>query len=156
VAFELGTEIAESDLAWTVGGLCQLTHVPFDPARLPQDFPAPHTVRQLVDALRSFGFRAGEGKLSKARYPCLGLLRGEKSALALLVGRDAERLLYFEAGSQAPQTVPLELLKETFAADVLLLRHEAASDPVTEDGAPAASRFGFRWFWRELVRHTRI
>jgi subfamily B ATP-binding cassette protein HlyB/CyaB len=156
VAIQLAADVAEADFAWTIGSLCQINRIPFDPALLLQKFPAPHSVRQLIEALRSFGFRTGEGKLAKSVFPCLGFLPGEASKPALLVKRDAERLLYFVAGSQTPQTAPVASLKEQFDADVLLVRHEAAKEPVAEDGAPAASKFGFRWFWTELLRHKRI
>jgi subfamily B ATP-binding cassette protein HlyB/CyaB len=110
----------------------------------------------LIEALRSFGFRTGEGRIAKAAYPCVGFLAGEEKKPALLVKRDAERLLYFVAGSQAAQTAPVSSLKEQFDADVLLVRHETAKEPANEDGAPAASKFGFRWFWAEMLRHKRI
>ena len=155
MALQLEGEIAEGDLAWTIGSLCQLNRIPFDLALLLQKFPAPHSVRQLIEALRSFGFRTGEGRLSKAVLPCVGFL-AESARPALLVKRDADRLLYFEAGSQAAQTVSVELLKETFAAEVLLLRHEPAKEAATEDGAPACAGFGFRGFWKKLVRHKRV
>ena len=155
MAIELGAGVTDSDLAWTLGSLCQLNRIPFDAALLLQKFPAPHTVRQLIEALRSFGFRTGEGKLARAAYPCVGFVAASAKP-ALLVKRDAERLLYFVAGSQTPETVPLALMKETFAPDVLLVRHESAKDPAAEDGAPSGSKFGFRWFWKELIRHKRI
>lgn len=156
MAFQLEAEIAESDFAWTIGSFCQLNRVPFDPALLLQKFPAPHSCRQLIEALRSFGFRTGEGKIAKSAYPCLGFVAGDVRKLALLVKRDAERLLYFVAGTQTPQTAPVKALKEHFDPDVLLVRHETAKEPANEDGAPAASKFGFRWFWTELIRHKRI
>jgi subfamily B ATP-binding cassette protein HlyB/CyaB len=156
VAIQLGADVAETDFAWTIGSLCQVNRIPFDPALLLQKFPAPHSIQQLIEALRSFGFRTGEGKLAKSAYPCLGFLAGEVIKPALLVKRDAERMLYFVAGSQAPQTAPIESLKGQFGADVLLVRHELAKAPAAEDGAPAASKFGFRWFWTELLRHKRI
>ncbi|MDH4260602.1 MAG: peptidase domain-containing ABC transporter, partial [Gammaproteobacteria bacterium] len=156
MAIQLGADVAETDFAWTIGSLCQINRIPFDPALLLRKFPAPHSVHQLIEALRSFGFRTGEGKLAKSAYPCLGFLAGEAAKPALLVKRDAERLLYFVAGSQAPQTALLGSLKEQFAADVLLVRHESTKEPATEDGAPAATKFGFRWFWTELLRHKRV
>ncbi|MGH8708990.1 MAG: peptidase domain-containing ABC transporter, partial [Burkholderiales bacterium] len=156
MAIQLAADVAEADFAWTIGSLCQISRIPFDPALLLQKFPAPHSVRQLIEALRAFGFRTGEGKLAKSVYPCLGFLTGEAARPALLVKRDAERLLYFVAGSQTAQTAPVSALKEQFEADVLLVRHESAKDPAAEDGAPAASKFGFRWFWAELLKHKRI
>ena len=156
MAIQLGADVAEADFAWTIGSLCQINRIPFDPALLLQKFPAPHSVRQLIEALHSFGFRTGEGKLAKSVYPCLGFLAGEAVKPALLVKRDAERLLYFVAGSQAPQTAPVGSLQDQFDADVVLVRHESAKAPAAEDGAPADSKFGFRWFWTELLRHKRI
>ncbi|MEO8717363.1 MAG: ABC transporter transmembrane domain-containing protein, partial [Burkholderiales bacterium] len=85
----------------------------------------------------------------------MGFLSGDAPKPALLVKRDAERLLYFVAGDQAPQTAPVASLKETFTGDVLLVRHESAQAP-EGDGAPAASKFGFRWFWTEMLKHRRI
>jgi len=148
--------VSAGDFGWLVGSLCQLNRIPFDAALLLQKFPAPHSVRQLIEALRSFGFRTGEGRIAKAAYPCVGFLAGEEKKPAIIVKRDAERLLYFVAGSQAPQTAPVASLKDQFDADVLLVRHETAKEPANEDGAPAASKFGFRWFWTELLRHRRI
>ena len=156
VAIQLAADVAEADFAWTIGSLCQINRIPFDCALLLQKFPAPHSVRQLIDALRSFGFRTGEGKLAKSVFPCLGFLSSEAAKPALLIKRDAERLLYFVAGSQTPQSAAVASLKEQFDADVLLVRHEPAKEPATEDGAPAASKFGFRWFWAELLRHKRV
>ena len=104
-------ELSAGDFGWVVGSLCQLNRIPFDAALLLQKFPAPHSLRQLIEALRSFGFKTGEGDLAKAAYPCVGFLAAEAKP-ALLVKRDAERLLYFIAGSQTPQTVPVAALKE--------------------------------------------
>jgi subfamily B ATP-binding cassette protein HlyB/CyaB len=149
-------EITEGHFGWLIGSLCQINRIPFDPALLLQKFPGPHSFQQLIEALRSFGFRTGEGKIAKAAYPCVGFLQGEERKPALLIKRDSERLLYFVAGTQTPQTAPVKALKEQFDADVLLVRHESAKDPAHDDGAPQASKFGFRWFWAELLRHKRV
>ncbi|MGH8764151.1 MAG: hypothetical protein ACRET8_00380, partial [Burkholderiales bacterium] len=155
MAIQLAADVAESDFAWTIGSLCQINRIPFDPALLFQKFPAPHSFRQLIEALRSFGFRTGEGKLAKGAYPCVGFVAGEPPRPALLLKRDAERLLYFVAGSQTPQTAPAAFLKETFAPEVLLVRHESTKAP-EGDGTPVISKFGFRWFWTEMLKHKRI
>ena len=155
MANRLAAALAEADFAWLVGSLCQINRMPFDPALLLQRFPAPHSVRQLLEALRSLGFRTGEGELAKAALPCIGFLAGDTPRPAILVKRDAERLLYFVAGSQAAETAPIGALKERFAPDVVLLLHEAAQ-PAAQDGAPKESEFGFRWFWAELLKHKRI
>jgi subfamily B ATP-binding cassette protein HlyB/CyaB len=148
--------VSASDFGWLVGSLCQLNRLPFDPSLLFQKFPAPHSIGQLIEALRSFGFRTGEGRIAKAAYPCVGFLAGEEPKAALLVKRDAERVLYFVAGSQTPQTAPVGAMKDTFEGEVILARHETAAELSEAEGAAPASKFGFRWFWAELIRHKRI
>ncbi|MGH8688655.1 MAG: peptidase domain-containing ABC transporter, partial [Burkholderiales bacterium] len=147
--------VTAEDFGWLVGSLCQINRIPFDPSLLFQKYPAPHSGRQLVEALRSFGFRTGDGSLEKSAYPCVGFVAGESLKPALLLKRDVERLLYFVAGTQTPQTAPAASLKDTFAPEVLLVRHELAEAP-ERDGAPVVSKFGFRWFWTEMLKHKRI
>jgi subfamily B ATP-binding cassette protein HlyB/CyaB len=206
VANRLAASLTEGDFAWLVGSVCQINRLPFDSALLLQRFPAPHSLRHLHEALHSLGFRTGDGALAKAAYPCIGFLPADERAASdpgagdcttndtaarrsvrpvLLVKRDAERLLYFEAGSQAPQVALIAELKQRFAAEVLLVRFEPApaassrhGDPAADDEAGAwagpgsradlsfradprdgttpAGKFGFRWFWAELLKHKRI
>jgi len=140
--------LARRDFLWLVGSLCQLNRIAFDPALLLQRFPAPHSVRQLLEAAQSLGFKTGEGRLAAAAYPCVGFLKG---APVLLVKAQGARVLYFDAGSQAPQTGDAA----AFDAQVLLMRHDSSA-PLADDGAPADARFGFRWFWNELLRHRQV
>jgi subfamily B ATP-binding cassette protein HlyB/CyaB len=147
--------LTRGDFLWLVGSLCQINRIPFDPALLLQRYPAPHSVRQLVEAAQSFSFRTGEGRLAAAAYPCLGFLKGETPRPVLLVKADGERLLYFEAGSQTPQTCPAASVGERFEPQVVLIRYDK-SEPLGDEGAPAAARFGLRWFWNELLRHRQV
>ena len=144
-------EIAQQDFVWLVGSLCQVNRIPFDPALLLQRFPAPHAVPQLLEALQTLGFRTGEAELAKAAFPCISFLKGEPERPAIAVKSDGAQLLYFEAGSQAPKTGSLE----SFQPQAILARHEAA-EQLSPGEAPAAPRFGFRWFWSELLKHKRI
>jgi ATP-binding cassette, subfamily B, bacterial HlyB/CyaB len=143
--------LTERDFAWLVGSLCQINRLPFDPALLVQRFPAPHSDRQYLEALRALGFRTGRGALAKASFPCVAFLRGETLRPAIVVKSDGRELLYFEAGSPAPQICSLSAL-ERFEPRALLVRHEAAPPQL---GEPPA-RFGFHWFWKELLRHKRV
>ena len=156
MAIQLGAAVAEADFAWLIGSLCQINRIPFDPALLLQRFPAPHSIRQFVEAVHSLGFRTGEGDLSKAAFPCVGFLAGDAPRPVILIKRDAERLLYFVAGSQTPQTAPIATLKEQFEPGVILVQREAAAEAAAGDGAPVDSKFGFRWFWAEFLKHKRI
>jgi subfamily B ATP-binding cassette protein HlyB/CyaB len=156
VATQPASALAEADFAWLVGSLCQINRVPFDPALLLQRFPAPHSIQKFVEAAQSLGFRTGEGELAKAAFPCVGFLAGGEGKPAILVKRDAERLLYFVAGSQAAQTAPVAALKEQFSPNVILVRREAAEELALGDGAAVESKFGFRWFWSEFLKHRRV
>jgi subfamily B ATP-binding cassette protein HlyB/CyaB len=147
--------LAPGDFVWLVGSLCQINRLPFDAALLLQRFPAPHSNRQLLEALRSLGFRAGESELKSASFPCIAFLKGDSPRPALVVRSDGKRLLYFEAGSQAPATCALEELGR-FEPGALLVRHETAKQLSAEEGAAPAASFGFRWFWKELLKHKRI
>ena len=144
-------ELTGGDFVWLVGSLCQVNRIPFDPALLQQRFPAPHAVPQLLEALQTLGFRTGEAELAKAAFPCIGFLKGEPERPAIAVKSDGMQLLYFEAGSQAPKTGNLE----SFQPQAILARHEAA-EKLSPGEAPATPRFGFRWFWSELLKHKRI
>jgi subfamily B ATP-binding cassette protein HlyB/CyaB len=156
MAIQLAAEVAEADFAWLVGSLCQINRIPFDPALLLQRFPAPHSIHKFIDAVQSLGFRTGEGELAKAAFPCVGFVAGDAPRPAILVKRDSDRLLYFVAGSQAPQTAPVALLEKQFAQAVILVRREDAAESIGGDGAPIATKFGFRWFWAEFLKHKRI
>jgi len=75
---------------------------------------------------------------------------------ALIIRADADRLLYFEAGSQEPQTVPADQFAGLFEPEVLLVKraNEAVKDPDAEAQAPR--EFGFRWFLPEFIKHRTI
>jgi subfamily B ATP-binding cassette protein HlyB/CyaB len=152
-----GRALYSAQFVWLVRSLCRINRLPFDPRLLLQRFPAPHTVRQLLEALKSLGFRAGESACDpkRLRFPCIGFLKGETNRPAILVKRDAERLLYFEAGSQAPTVMPLSEVGTSFEPTAILLRHDNAAEPAG-DGAEAPGKFGFRWFWKELLKHRRV
>ena len=149
----MARELAQRDFVWLLASLCRLNRLPFDAALLLQRFPAPHSERQLHEALQSLGFRAGEGVLAAAAAPCVAFLRGEGCRPVLVLRRDGTRFLYFEATSPAPQKCAVA--DDRFEPRALLVRYERAASP-QGDGAPAAARFGFRWFRDELLRHRRI
>ena len=153
--------LTRENFVWLAGSLCQLNRVPFDPGLLLQRFPAPHSVGQFIEAARALGLRTGEARLASdhlksLREPCVGFLKAPASKPAILVRSDGSRLLYFEAGEQNPKTAPLDELEGLFEPDAILVRHELAAGAEGADGAPAAGRFGFRWFWNELLRHRAV
>ena len=160
----LGATLSADNFVWLIGSLCRLSRVPFDPQLILQRFPGPHTRRHVLETAQSLGFKTGETTLrgagiAKMRFPCVVFLKASDSDSrpAILIQADGERLLYFVAGSQTPEVLPLARVDETFEPHAILMRHEPANNAApNDDGAPAPGRFGFRWFATELLKHKRI
>ncbi|NOT20829.1 MAG: peptidase domain-containing ABC transporter [Sideroxydans sp.] len=82
-------------------------------------------------------------------------------APVLLIKVDAERILFFRAGAEQPETVPLAEFTQLFRTDILLIARKEKS-PTDLDESSAASNqkeptpFGFKWFIPELMKHKRI
>jgi subfamily B ATP-binding cassette protein HlyB/CyaB len=161
--------LAQSDWVWLLGSLCHVNRVPFDARLVLQRFPAPHDARQLVEALQSLGFRAGNqphrrGRLTSLPMPCIAFVadRGtpESDAAAakpvLIVGADATRVLHFVAGKDAPLTETADAFERRIAGDLILVRHESAAAETGPGDADHTAPFGYRWFARELLRHRRV
>ena len=154
--------VSRDDFVWTLGQLCALHRVPFDPRLFLGQFPPPYTREKLFAALAALGFHAGEGEaatldFNSVAYPCIAFRReGEAFAPVILAAVDGGRLVYFQSGARAPKAVPLAEFAAAFDPFVLLLRRDApaAADPDEARGATQA--FGFKWFVPELLRHKRI
>jgi subfamily B ATP-binding cassette protein HlyB/CyaB len=157
----LARTLSQEDFVWLAGSLAQLHRLPFDAGLVLQRFPAPHSVRQLIEALGAFGFRTGthapgDSGLDCVRFPCVAFMRGETTRPAVLVRADHGRLLYFAAGERSGRIIPLASFAERFEAELLLLHHEPAGGPAEAESGQPPEAFGFRWFANELMRHRRI
>jgi ATP-binding cassette, subfamily B, bacterial HlyB/CyaB len=146
--------LSATDFVWLIGSLCQINRLPFEPALLLQRFPAPHSDRQCVEALQALGFRTGRCALTKAAFPFIAFLKGDALRPAIVVKSDGTQVLYFEAGSQTPLTCPLTSL-ERFEGEAILARPQAP-EKIPGDGDPGTAKFGFRWFWKEFLKHKHI
>jgi subfamily B ATP-binding cassette protein HlyB/CyaB len=158
--------LSSEDFVWTVGQLCALYRVPFDPRLFLTQFPPPYTKEKLLAAFGALGIDAGWGDaaaidLAAVPYPSLAFRRPEDAARGRIApvihaAHDGEKVVYFEPGRREPQTVAGPELRAAFEPALLLLRRdpEPAADP--DDAATPRRKFGFRWFVPELLRHKRI
>ncbi len=166
------------DLLWLLGSLCRINRIPFDAALVSRQFPPPHSAATFTEAATALGFRVGRCAvatqgISGLAFPLVALLRGNGSAghsadaaggeapapasPVLVVRADSERLLFFRNHGNAGETVAAAEFARHFEPDVLLLSHESGvSAPDDASEAPAAQRFGFRWFIPELLKHRSI
>lgn len=76
---------------------------------------------------------------------------------ALLVKSDGERILFFRAGSETPETCTTVEFLEQFEPDILFLVKTIATgeDPDDPASRPTARPFGLSWFVPELLRHKK-
>lgn len=80
---------------------------------------------------------------------------------ALILRADANQVLYFRAGSEQPETLPLAEFDLYFEPELILVAKDASLSPagrgtVGEGETTAQQKFGFRWFLPELLKHKRI
>ena len=177
--------ITSRDFIWSIGSLCNLQRRMFDAMLVQREFPPPHSAVTLVDALRSLDLSArivqrDRHRIVSGGLPCLVFLKPEAAAdaaestvatalaepgaampgpafgLALLVKAEADRLLFFPAGTNEPKVVSANDFDTLYSGYAL----EAANAPeglLDDDGSAKTSPlFGFHWFYAELMRHRRV
>lgn len=176
--------LSGEDFVWVLGSLCQLHRIPLDPALLQHQFPPPYDRTAILDAARTLDFRVGEKtviakELATLPFPCLAFVKpvSERAVPAepadpaetlplqedpefhakpaLLVKTNGTELLYFEAGSNTPRTLPVAEFAARFEPQIMLIARSTAQ-AADEDMPAAAQPFGFRWFIPELLKHKRI
>lgn len=76
----------------------------------------------------------------------------------LVLKADHGELLYFRAGSQSPETLPIAAAGERLQAELILVAKEPGATAGDEIAGFTAERkrFGFHWFVPELLKHRSI
>ena len=183
------------DMLWLIGSLSRVFRLPFDAHMVRQQFPPPYSRTALLNALQALDFKVGEmelddkgvAALERIPFPVVAFVReaeilpapevaGDVSNAAdappkptipvLLVKADAERVLFFRAGAQQPETILLSEFSQHFRSDILLVARETLQSTADLEAEQTASTeqagkhghipFGFRWFIPELMKHKRI
>jgi subfamily B ATP-binding cassette protein HlyB/CyaB len=161
----LSTPIESDHLLWTLGSLCQLFRVPFDARLILQQFPPPYSMATLCQAAASIGFRLreqqiGRGGVKAYGLPAVALARQGGRAPALVLKSGADRVLLFQAGSEAPQTMTASQFESDYEPLLFSLERVEKHGRRAEDGDPSDSaardNFGFKWFVPELAKHRKV
>jgi subfamily B ATP-binding cassette protein HlyB/CyaB len=156
------------DFSWSLEGLCQLHKIACDRDLVLGQFPGPHSVLTLIDALTRLDAKCGlrETQASDAPQwplPCLVFVRSssdeqtaeETLQPALLLAANAERVLLLRQTDAAPATLNAADFAAIFSGQVLLVA--AKTDRAAADGdRPANTQFGFKWFVPELLKHRAV
>lgn len=76
---------------------------------------------------------------------------------ALLLKAEVDRVLIALAGQPQPEVMTSAQFAARFEPLALLTRYEPADrSQAAESSFPEDSRFGFRWFWMEALKHRRV
>lgn len=165
-----------SAVIWALAGACQLQRIPFDSQLIRQQFPPPHTLETVREAMAALGFgthfaEVGLEALSELDVPVFMVVWDPPAAQAgaspeapggepqlgfvLMLRCDGERLLYAEPGTLEPREASLADFSERYAGQALQFAPEArrVADPDVPAGPP---EFGFRWFIPELLKHRNV
>jgi subfamily B ATP-binding cassette protein HlyB/CyaB len=158
----LTQSMSPGDFLWAVGSVCNLRRRLFDATLVQREFPPPHTIASLAEALRSLDLAASVSivafkALTHAALPRLIFLRHGDGhcAPALLAKFDGERALVFRARTNEPVVMAAIDIETEFTGATLEVR-DATATHSDDDPAPSTPAFGFRWFARELARHRSV
>lgn len=167
---EFNRALAEQEMLWLLGSLSSLYRIPFDPKLIEQEFPPPYSLASLHEAARALGLKTGmstqPADWQKLPLPAIAFLHAvpeneaepDPAALPILILKtDGSKLLYFRAGSQVPETLPVADAARQLAPELILVARESASQEEAIPGFESEkSGFGFRWFIPELLKHKNI
>ncbi len=167
---EFNRALAEQEMLWLLGSLSSLYRIPFDPKLIEQEFPPPYSLASLHEAARALGLKTGmstqPADWQKLPLPAIAFLHAvpeneaepDPAALPILILKtDGSKLLYFRAGSQVPETLPVADAPRQLAPELVLVARESASQEEAIPGFESEkSGFGFRWFIPELLKHKNI
>jgi subfamily B ATP-binding cassette protein HlyB/CyaB len=168
-----------------VGSLCALNRIPFDAELLLKQFPPPYTTDTLIHAARALGFRIKlkpreASALGEVATPCLALLVPPKDEVAaqtqpsparevaatkavetpsvrlgLITDVTPARVQYFEAGTNTPTELPRKVFAQRYLGVVFFVAK--GRPPILDpDVVGSATRFGFRWFVPDLLKHKKV
>lgn len=71
--------LSKDAFVWTLGSMCSLSRLPFDPSLLLRKFPPPYDIHHVQQAAQEYGFRvalhnADITSLHQASFPCISFL----------------------------------------------------------------------------------
>lgn len=159
----LDQPLAVEHWLWAAGSLCALHRQPFDADLLQQQFPPPITVITLEQALLALGFQvewargntadwsSGQTTLLAVREPAEG---APTARLDLLVRVTPDEIHHIEAGTTQAQPSPRCTFEN--ASTRILRVTPIRPGPDDPDALAPGSRFGFRWFMPELLKHRSV
>ncbi|QJT08008.1 peptidase domain-containing ABC transporter [Oceanidesulfovibrio marinus] len=85
--------------------------------------------------------------------------RPESAVPMLILKNDGQQILGFRAGSQTPETIPIEEAADRFQPQLIFVAREtkdASQDDIDAEPEIKEQKFGFRWFIPEILKYKSI
>lgn len=156
------------EFIWSVGSICALNRIAFDPKLVLSQFPLPLTLDSLIQAMRHMGFKCKnthpkQNQLSTLSFPCFALVKplypsdDERSAsIVLLSNMLNEHIVMFEPNTNTPVELSQKDFNDRYLGTVILVAKEleTLSDPDALKNEQ--NSFGFSWFLPELFKYKRV
>ena len=168
----LAREIAREPLLWLLGSLSAVLRVPFDATLAAQACPPPCMLATLHEVARSLGMRTAACSLVGIEWcrlpvPAIGFLRDPEASppvpganAVLIVRADGDRLVYFRVGAQTPEILRTVDAATALEPELVHVTRDTEAAPRADAAEPgfggATTKFGFRWFLPELLKHRQI
>jgi len=153
-------------MVWLLGAACQLHRIPFDAKLATGQYPQPHTLESLREALSALGLRNSLdpipldqlSTLSSICFVAQRLPDSEECRLVLLLHSDGERVLSISPGETELRETSVADFGQDYAGLALRFALDAKTlrDCDKPDDKLAPTPFGFRWFLPELKRHKTV
>ena len=178
------TLVSTGAFVWGLQAICDLHRIPFAPALALQQFSPPYSLLSLQRATEAAGLKSGwrrarlkelarlptpfvativlSGQPAKLADPPWGDREpwGDKGGgncrLAVVLYCDGQRISFIEEGAREPVSSTLEEFGSRYRGEVLLLAPAASPLRDPDAASHVDVRFGFRWFFPELLRHRSI
>jgi subfamily B ATP-binding cassette protein HlyB/CyaB len=172
--------LAAETYVWGLQGICQLHRIPFSANLVLQQFPPPYDPLSLQRAATALGLKCGlrdatVAELAELPVPFIAVLKSAVPAkvpedgatapepassppcgLAIVIKCQGGQIAYFTPGRQHPLTTTLDEFGTQFTGKVMLCVPSAPELKRDDATSEESSRFGFRWFVPELLRHRAI
>lgn len=172
----MASELGRDDFFWILQALCTAHAIPFSSAIAEQQLLPPFSIKSFARSAGLLGMEARTSrvklkKLTASPMPLLIWLTqttlcpsgeatqaGPSLAPALLLQADGVNALIMERGKALPGKVPLAELMHRYSGHATRIRSRATPgiDVDGEEVKAVQARFGFRWFFDEILKHKAL
>ena len=147
------------EFVWAVQSMAQIHRVPFTSEALLRACAPPYAREQLPQVMTAWGMTVRERprirRLESLQLPCL-LFQDDAPRPILLVRVEEGQAYFFTVAAAEVQTAPTACLMDRISGPALECSRTPTQPPDPEGSLQPATRFGWRWFVPQVLRHRAI